>query len=48
MDVGYNQYDIENTLTAGTPHTIEITYSPKRNYDKGSSGVATVLIYRSA
>ncbi|RLE01780.1 MAG: hypothetical protein DRI99_06850 [Candidatus Aminicenantes bacterium] len=40
------QYDIESTLTVGSPHTIEITYSPD-SLDRGSAGVANVLIYKS-
>ena len=46
MGVAYKQYD-ESTLTVGSPHTIEITYSPKYS-DGGSAGVANVLIYKSA
>ena len=47
MDIVYEQYDIDNVFTVGTPHTIEITYSYNRG-DKGSAGVATVLIYKTA
>jgi len=49
MGVAYKQYDINSTLTVGSPHTIEITYSPEwSGADRGSAGVATVLIYKTA
>jgi len=46
--VNYNQYNIESTLTVGSPHTIEISYGTGGYEDHGSGGVATVIIYRSA
>ena len=47
MDIVYGQYDTDSVFTVGIPHTIEITYSYDDG-DKGSTGVATVLIYRTA
>lgn len=47
MDMVYNQYDTESTLTVDSLHTIEITYSPEKGCDGGSAGVATVIIYKS-
>ena len=43
------EYDqcLDGTIIMGTPHTIEIHHDCGRN-DYGSSGVATVLIYKSA
>jgi hypothetical protein len=40
----------KGAITTGTLHTIEITYekSHSESKDKGSAGVATVLIYRTA
>jgi len=50
MGMAYQQYDIKSTLTVGSPHIIEITYS--KNFgtadDEGSAGVATVMVYKSA
>jgi len=49
MGVAYKQYDINSTLTVGSPHTIEITYSHEWSWgDRGSAGVANVLIYKTA
>lgn len=44
--IEYDQYP-NGIIMEGTPHTIEIYHDCEYN-DKGSSGVATVLVYKSA